>query len=124
MSPLLFILSLIPLTKLLNREKLGYTFSNWHTTINHLLFMDDLKLYGRNEEQISKLLEIVSLFTKDVGMEFGLDKFAVLNVNGSGKISSRGVELPDGNIIREVDADGCKYLGILRERDIKGREMK
>ena len=42
--------------------------------MNHLLFMDGLKLYGWNKEELKRLVEIVHIYSKDVGMEFGLDK--------------------------------------------------
>lgn len=47
LSPLLFVLAMIPLSVFLKREKLGYRFGKEQRMINHLLFMGDLKLYGR-----------------------------------------------------------------------------
>ena len=43
--------------------------------INHLLFMDDLKLFAQNEDQIDNLVRI---FSEDIKMEFGLPKSGVL----------------------------------------------
>ena len=40
--------------------------------------MDNLKLYGKNEAEIDSLVQIVRIFSNDVGMEFGIDKCAVL----------------------------------------------
>ena len=42
--------------------------------INHLLFMDDLKLYGSNEREAEKLTNTVRIFTKNIRMEFGVNK--------------------------------------------------
>ena len=47
LSPLLFILVMIPLTMLLKRENIGHKIAKDCRLINHLLFMDNLKLYGR-----------------------------------------------------------------------------
>ena len=44
LSPLLFVLALIPLTLVLRKMKTGYQFGTQRSSINHLLFMDDLKL--------------------------------------------------------------------------------
>ena len=44
---ILFVLALIPLTLVLGKVKAGYSLENGLPTINHLLFMDDLKLYGK-----------------------------------------------------------------------------
>ena len=44
LSPLLFVLSLIPLTLVLRKVKAGYGLGDGNRVINHLLFMDDLKV--------------------------------------------------------------------------------
>ena len=44
--------------------------------INHLFYMDDLKLYGKNDKELDGLLRTVKKFSDDIGMEFGLDKCA------------------------------------------------
>jgi len=49
LSPLLFCTALIPLTNELNRADCGYHVHGTERKISHLLYMDDLKLLGRNE---------------------------------------------------------------------------
>ena len=44
LSILLFVLCLIPLSVILRNSKRAYQFSSHKEKINHLLFMDDLKL--------------------------------------------------------------------------------
>ena len=44
LSPLVFVLVLIPLNLILRKTKAAYEFSESKKKINHLLFMDDLKL--------------------------------------------------------------------------------
>ena len=46
LSPLVFVLALIPLSLILRKAKAAYEFSESKEKINHLLFMDDLKLYS------------------------------------------------------------------------------
>ena len=46
--------------------------------INHLLFMDDLKLYKRSEKGLDSLVQAVCVFNEDIGMEFGIEKCAML----------------------------------------------
>ena len=64
---------MIPLTILLRKEKFGYRFTKDTSCniLNHLLFMYDLKLYGRNEEELERLVEIVHIYSNDVDTEFG-----------------------------------------------------
>ena len=42
LSPLLFVLSMIPIVILLKRENIGYKFGKEQKMMNHLLYMDDL----------------------------------------------------------------------------------
>ena len=44
LSPLVFVLALIPLSLILRKAKAAYEFSESEEKINHLLLMDDLKL--------------------------------------------------------------------------------
>ena len=124
LSPLLFIIVMIPLSILLKREKLGYSFGSDGKLINHLLFMDDLKLFGKTERELEGLVDLVSVYSRDIGMEFGLEKCASLVIRRGVKEGNDGIELPNGEMMKEVDANGYKYLGVLEGADIKNREMK
>ena len=124
LSPLLFVVAMIPLSILLRREKLGYLFGDEGRLINHLLFMDDLKLYAMGRDDLEKLLEVVRTFSRDIRMEFGLDKCAMLEMRAGVKVACEGIDLPDGQRIKEVDENGYKYLGVLEGACIKTKEMK
>jgi hypothetical protein len=52
LSPLLYCIALIPLTDELNRSKCGYQVHGTERKISHLLYMDDLKLILRSEEEL------------------------------------------------------------------------
>ena len=73
LSPVLFIIALLPLTSILRKSKPGYKFTSGEK-INYLLFMDDLKLYGENEKALDSLVQTVRIFTSDIRMEFGIEK--------------------------------------------------
>ena len=77
MSPLMFVLSMIPLTYVLRKMKPSYTTRD-QNNVNHLLYMDDLKLYGKTENDITSLINTVRIYSNDIGMEFGLDKCATI----------------------------------------------
>ena len=47
LSPLLFVLILIPLTMILRHVKVGHDLGKQQVKINHLLFMDDFKLFSK-----------------------------------------------------------------------------
>ena len=124
MSPLLFVVAMIPLSYLLNKETMGYKFGEEGKKINHLLFMDDLKLYGGNREEVEELVGVVSKFSDDIGMEFGIDKCATLEIRHGKQVACEGIELPGGEVMREVEESGYKYLGVLEGACIKTKEMK
>ena len=58
--------------------------------------MDDLKLYGKSENEIKGLVSTVEVFSQDIGMEFGIKKCAVIIMN-KGKVKSTDeIELSSG----------------------------
>ena len=60
---------------------MGYQTSKNADRVSHLLYMDDLKLYGKNSNELEALLSTVNTFSKDIKMENGLDKCAILTIN-------------------------------------------
>ena len=69
LSPLLFCICLIPLTEQVNRLNTGYEEHTTKTKISHLLYMDDLKLIAKSEEELQKQIQTVKTFN-DIHMEF------------------------------------------------------
>ena len=126
LSPLLFVLVMIPLTILLWKDKFGYRFTKDTSgnILNHLLFMDNLKLYGQKEEDLERLAEIVHIYSKHVDMEFGLDKCGMLVIRKGVKVRSVGIELPDGEVIKELDEKRYKNFGILQTDTVMEKQMK
>ena len=74
LSSLLFCIALIPLTNELNRADCGYQVHGTERKIRHLKYMDDLKLLGRNENDFKNEIKIVETISKDINMNFGLEK--------------------------------------------------
>ena len=69
--PLLFIIALTPLSMILSDMISDYI----HvlpkgTKINHILYMDDLKLTGKNKSEIESLTHSVRVFSSDIRMDF------------------------------------------------------
>ena len=54
-------MTLIPLTSVLKMTKPGYKFAKNGEKINHLLYMDDLKLYAKSEKELDSLIQTVSV---------------------------------------------------------------
>ena len=76
LSPQLFCICLIPLTEQLKRLNTRYEEHTTKTKISHLLYMDDLNLIAKSEEELQKQIQTVNTFSDDINMEFGLEKCA------------------------------------------------
>ena len=88
--------------------------------------MDDLKLFAKSNNQIDSLVGTVYPFSEDIGMEFGIKKCGVL-VLKRGKVDkakSKGLNLPNGKLMKTIDEERYKYLGILEYDKVKEKEMK
>ena len=124
-SPLLFIMSLIPLSVLLKRTSLGYKLSSGNVLISHLFYMDDLKLYARSLKEVQSLLNSVSIYSSDIKMSFCTTKCAHLGLKRGKQYSSDGITLPGGGMIKSLDdGNGYKYLGVHESCDILHNNMK
>ena len=124
LSPLLFVICMIPLTMVLRKVNFHYELGDKVTKLNHLLFMDDLKLFAKSHDQIDSLVTTVQMFSTDIGMEFGINKCGAVILQRGKIVRSTGVLLPDGKLMKAIDDDGYKYLGILESDKIKENEMK
>ena len=85
LSVILFVLPLNPLLHLLQHSK-GYAYGeNPRLQHTHNFFVNDLKPYSAIINKIEHQLHIVTAFSKDTGMTFGINKCAYLNIE-KGKI--------------------------------------
>ena len=88
--------------------------------------MDYVKLFAKSYDQIDSLVNTVYTFREDIRMEFGIKKCGVL-VLKRGKVDkakSKDLNLPNGKLMKTIDEEGYKYLGILEYDKVKEKEMK
>ena len=109
---------------MLRRLKQGYSFGKGRPRLNHLLFLDDLKLFGSSESDISSLVRTTKLVTEDMGMSFDIDKCGVLALKRGKECRSEGIDLGEGVVINQIEIEGYKYLGIIERDDRSQQEMK
>ena len=76
-GPLWFCLALNPLSYLLNRTNYGFGIHSGNQEmqrLNHLLYMDDIKLYAATNNQLQELLRLTQNFSRDIKILFGIEK--------------------------------------------------
>ncbi|XP_029655879.1 uncharacterized protein LOC115229710 [Octopus sinensis] len=102
MSPLLFVLCLEPLSRLLNgrHEQLSITHEGRLFNTNHLVFIDDIKLFARSSNQLRSMGECVNEFLGKIGLQLN---FSTAATNSQ----------LCGDLVKVLeDHEGYKYLGI------------
>ena len=124
LSPLLFIITMMPLNHILRKCTAGFKLSR-SQEINHLMYMDDIKLFAKKEKELETLIHAVKIYSQDIEMEFGIEKCAMLVMKSGKRHMTDGMELPNHDKIRtHRENETFKYLGILAADTIKQVEMK
>ena len=124
LSPLLLVLSMVQLSLILKKVNECYKWRKREYELNHLLFLDDLKLHAKSEERKNTLVRTVYVFSTDTGMEFGIKKCGILTMKRGKIVKSEGIKLPDGELMKQIGQEGYTYLGIIELHKIKETEMK
>ena len=109
---MLFILALNPLSYLIKQLK-GYPAGqNRNINVTHNFFVDDLKLYNSSLNGMKKQLDLVTSFSRDIGMKFGEDKCAFIKIE-KGNINSDETNIKMNNLtIKQIqEGESYKYLG-------------
>ena len=87
--------------------------------------MDDLKLFGKNGEELEELLTTVKTFSNDIIMQFGLDKCAKATFKSGKLTTTADIHVDTNTLIQELEQEGTnKYLGINEVNGIQHATMK
>ena len=124
LSPLLFIIAIMPLNYMLRKCTTGQKLSRSQEKINPLMYMNDIKLFAKTEKELETLIHAVRIYSQDIGMEFGIGKCAMLVMKNGKLHMTDGNELPNHDRNRTLkENETYKYMGIF-EADIKQVQMK
>ena len=97
---------MVLLSLIFKKVKACYKWGKKEYKLNHLLFMDDLKVYAKNEEHTNTIVRTVHVFRPNIGIEFGIKKCGVFTIK-RGKIKkSSGIKLPDDEVMHQVGQEG------------------
>ena len=79
------------------------------------MYMDDIKLFAKNEKELETLIHAVRIDSQDIGMEFGIEKCAMLVMKSCKRHRTDGMEQPNQDKIRTLaENETYKSLGILK----------
>ena len=123
----MFELCINPLSHLLN-DLPGYKLGKpgeRNTNLSHLFFVDDLKTFANDEKTAKMQLDLITIFTNDIGMEFGADKCAYLRIQKGERKSLGSTFKINGLELTELkEGESYKYLGMDEDIAIKGEINK
>ena len=115
LSLLLFIIAMMPLNHILRKCTAGYQLSRSQEKIDHLMYMDDIKLFAKNKKELETLIHTVRIYSQDIRMEFGIEKCALLVMKSGKRHLTDGIELLNQDKIRTLaENETYKYLEILK----------
>ena len=84
------------------------------------MYMDDIKLFAKNEKELETLIHTVRIYSQDIGMEFGIEKCVMLVMKSDKRQLTDGMKLPNKDNIKTLaENETYKYLGILEADTIK-----
>jgi len=116
-------MALAPLSNMLNKTVCGYNVEK--TKIDHLFYIDDLKLYAKDDNNLETLLHTVHHFSNDINMTFGLDKCAKVTFKRGRLMKSTNIQLDIHTVIKELEQEETyKYLGVDESDGIQHSKMK
>ena len=85
------------------------------------MYVDDVKLFAKDEKELENLTQAVRIYSQDIGMELRKEKCAKLRKRQRTEV----VELPNQQKNRTLgEKETYKYLGILEVDTIKHVEMR
>lgn len=128
LSALWFCMCLNPLSNVLKNTSHGFKIKHQKTTqhtINHLLYMDDIKLYATTNTQLQNLIKIVQKVTDDMRMEFGISKCKTQHVSkGIWTDENTGITIKNDNLENLESHETYKYLGFQQNTRINHTDIK
>ena len=89
------------------------------------MYMDDIKLFAKNEKELETQIQTVRIYSQDIGMEFYIEKCDKIVIKSRKRHFTKGIELPYQEKNRMLGVkETYKYLGILEADIIKQVKMK
>ena len=102
LSPLLFVRAMMPLNHILRKCTAGYKLNKLQQKINHLMYIDDIKLFVKNEKESETLIDAVRIYSQDIEMDIWHRKCTMLVMKSYKRHITEGDELPNQEKLRKL----------------------
>ena len=87
-----------------------------------MFYIDDLKLFAKDDNDLEGLLQTVKKFSNDIGMSLGLDKWAKAFLKKANSTGTASVELYRNKDLEQDEV--YKYLGVDESKGTEHAAMK
>ena len=129
-SPLLFCLAMAPISHAINSLEGRYVTASgklkgMQTSLSHLFYMDDLKLFANSSESLTMQIKVVASISEDISMKLNVKKCAATHFVPKRKRQDQNEEATDAQDDESIhfpilDAEAAyKYLGIEQNVGLK-----
>ena len=82
-------------------------------------------LYSKSRKALNSLIQTVRIFSEDIGMQFGIDKRAMLVMKKGQINNSDGIQLYNDKVIMSLEDEvSYKYFGVLEADKVMVNDMK
>ena len=59
------------------------------------MYIDNIKMFAKNEKKSETLTQTVRIYSQDIGIEFGIEKCAMLIMRSRKWHMTKGIQLPN-----------------------------
>ena len=117
LSPLLFCLSLLPISRELRHSGFGYLNGPpaHRTLVSHLYYMDDLKLFASSVAKLESMTSVAEIVGRDIGLDLNPGKCSIFSLHRGQPVADAPdvTTLASESIIAHLDDNASyKYLGL------------
>ena len=94
--------------------------------LQHLIYMNDIKIFTKHEKELMTQIQTIRIYSQDIGMEFSIEKYAMLIMKSGKRKTAERRELPNQENIKTLGEKKkiYKHLGILEVDSIKQEKGK
>ena len=89
------------------------------------MYMDDIKLFVKYEKELETIIKTLRIYSQDIWIEFGINKWAMLVMKSGKRHITEGVELRNQVDIKLLgDKENYKYLRVFGADTMKQQKIK